>query len=143
MISSVFRLLQVSTHLPTELSDWMTDWLYALHLLEKTLVVGGSYIALECAGFLNGLGYDVTVLYRSEVLREFDSDVATKLKDFMIHCGVKFIKGEVDSIERQGEDERVVKYTVASMDKEVFNTVLLAIGREPNTKDIGLENISV
>lgn len=38
----------------------------------RTLIVGGSYIALECAGFLNGLGYDVTVLYRSEVLREFD-----------------------------------------------------------------------
>lgn len=31
----------------------------------KTLIVGASYIALECAGFLNGLGYDVTVLYRS------------------------------------------------------------------------------
>lgn len=38
----------------------------------KTLVVGGSYVALECAGFLNGLGYDVTVLVRSKVLPAFD-----------------------------------------------------------------------
>lgn len=38
----------------------------------KTVIAGGSYIALECAGFLNGLGYDVTVLYRSVLLRGFD-----------------------------------------------------------------------
>ena len=28
----------------------------------KTLVVGASYIALECAGFVNGLGFDTTVM---------------------------------------------------------------------------------
>lgn len=38
----------------------------------KTLVVGGSYVALECAGFLNGLGYDTSVLVRSRLLRKFD-----------------------------------------------------------------------
>ena len=38
----------------------------------KTLVVGGSYVALESAGFLKGLGYDVTVLVRSKVLPNFD-----------------------------------------------------------------------
>ena len=30
----------------------------------KTLIVGASYIALECAGFLRGLGLDVTVMVR-------------------------------------------------------------------------------
>ena len=38
----------------------------------KTLVVGASYVALECAGFLNGLGFDVTVIVRSILLRGFD-----------------------------------------------------------------------
>lgn len=38
----------------------------------KTLVVGASYIALECAGFLAGFGYDVTVMVRSILLRGFD-----------------------------------------------------------------------
>ena len=38
----------------------------------KTLVVGASYVALECAGFLAGLGYDVTVMVRSIFLRGFD-----------------------------------------------------------------------
>ena len=31
----------------------------------KTLVVGASYIALECAGFLTGLGYETKVMVRS------------------------------------------------------------------------------
>ena len=31
----------------------------------KTLVVGASYVGLECAGFINGFGYDTTVMVRS------------------------------------------------------------------------------
>lgn len=38
----------------------------------KTLVVGASYVALECAGFLAGLGLEVTCMVRSILLRGFD-----------------------------------------------------------------------
>lgn len=39
----------------------------------KTCVVGAGYVALECAGFIQGLGQaDVTVLVRSILLRGFD-----------------------------------------------------------------------
>ncbi len=38
----------------------------------KTLVVGASYIALECAGFLHALGFEVAVMARSIFLRGFD-----------------------------------------------------------------------
>lgn len=38
----------------------------------KTLVVGASYVALECAGFLTAFGYDTTVCVRSILLRGFD-----------------------------------------------------------------------
>jgi pyruvate/2-oxoglutarate dehydrogenase complex dihydrolipoamide dehydrogenase (E3) component len=42
----------------------------------KTLVVGASYVALECAGFLAGIGFDVTVMVRSILLRGFDQQMA-------------------------------------------------------------------
>ena len=42
----------------------------------KTLIVGASYVALECAGFLTNLGYDTTVMVRSILLRGFDQDCA-------------------------------------------------------------------
>jgi len=45
----------------------------------KTLIVGASYIALECGGFLSAMGYDVTILVRSILLRGFDQDMATRI----------------------------------------------------------------
>jgi thioredoxin reductase (NADPH) len=50
----------------------------------KTLLVGASYIALECAGFLNGLGFDTTVMVRSILLRGFDQQVT---RSFSIWTG--------------------------------------------------------
>ena len=41
----------------------------------KTLVVGGGYVAVEIAGFLRGLGYEVTLMTRGEYLRSFDRDI--------------------------------------------------------------------
>ena len=38
----------------------------------KTVIIGASYVALECAGFLAGIKLDVTVLVRSILLRGFD-----------------------------------------------------------------------
>ena len=43
----------------------------------RTLVIGASYVALECAGFLSGLGYDTTVMVRSILLRGFDRQVCS------------------------------------------------------------------
>ena len=42
----------------------------------KTLVLGGGYIAIECAGFLKELGGDVTLINRSNFLRVFDQGAA-------------------------------------------------------------------
>eukprot|EP01090_Pellita_catalonica_P014947 TRINITY_DN391_c0_g1_i3.p1 TRINITY_DN391_c0_g1~~TRINITY_DN391_c0_g1_i3.p1 ORF type:complete len:278 (+),score=57.01 TRINITY_DN391_c0_g1_i3:39-836(+) len=49
----------------------------------KTLVVGASYVALECAGFLAGLGYDTTVMVRSIFLRGFDQQIAEQIGKYM------------------------------------------------------------
>lgn len=58
----------------------------------KTLVVGASYVALECAGFLAGIGLDVTVMVRSILLRGFDQDMANKIGEHMQEHGIKFIR---------------------------------------------------
>ncbi|XP_078198145.1 thioredoxin reductase 2, mitochondrial isoform X2 [Callithrix jacchus] len=57
----------------------------------KTLVVGASYVALECAGFLTGIGLDVTVMMRSIPLRGFDQlfkeKSLVKIEVWSCHCG--------------------------------------------------------
>uniref|UniRef100_A0A2K5N7A3 Thioredoxin reductase 3 n=1 Tax=Cercocebus atys TaxID=9531 RepID=A0A2K5N7A3_CERAT len=85
----------------------------------KTLVVGASYVALECAGFLAGLGLDVTVMVRSILLRGFDQEMAEKVGSYMEQHGVKFLR------------------------KFIPVMVLLAIGRDSCTRKMGLEKIGV
>eukprot|EP00178_Gracilaria_changii_P005713 TRINITY_DN19550_c0_g1_i1.p1 TRINITY_DN19550_c0_g1~~TRINITY_DN19550_c0_g1_i1.p1 ORF type:complete len:121 (-),score=10.47 TRINITY_DN19550_c0_g1_i1:900-1262(-) len=49
----------------------------------RTLCIGASYISLECAGFLKGMGMDVTVMVRSILLRGFDQQIANKIGESM------------------------------------------------------------
>ncbi|XP_071295748.1 thioredoxin reductase 3 isoform X2 [Agelaius tricolor] len=116
----------------------------------KTLVVGASYVALECAGFLAGLGLDVTVMVRSILLRGFDQEMAEKVGAYMETHGVKFIRKfvpvQVEQLE-QGMPGRL-KVTAKSTEgsetlEEEYNTVLLAIGRDACTRNIGLQTIGV
>uniref|UniRef100_A0A8C0CTE5 Thioredoxin reductase 1, cytoplasmic n=2 Tax=Balaenoptera musculus TaxID=9771 RepID=A0A8C0CTE5_BALMU len=116
----------------------------------KTLVVGASYVALECAGFLAGIGLDVTVMVRSILLRGFDQDMANKIGEHMEEHGIKFIRQfvpiKVEQIEA-GTPGRL-RVVAKSTDSDVtiegeYNTVLLAIGRDACTREIGLENVGV
>jgi len=112
----------------------------------KTLVVGASYIALECAGFLTGFGYDTTVLVRSVPLRMFDHQMAKKIVDYMEHVGTKFVHGGV--IEKIEKVDDKLNVTINFPDgrpshTETFETVLMAIGRYAVTQDIHLEKAGV
>ena len=78
---------------------------------KKVLVVGASYIALECGGFMKGLGLDVTVMVRSILLRGFDQQMAEKIGEYMANQGVKFIKKATPvSITLNKEGKKVVRY---------------------------------
>lgn len=55
-------------------------------------MIGASYVALECGGFLAGLGLDVTVMVRSILLRGFDQDMANRAGEHMEEHGVKFLR---------------------------------------------------
>ncbi|KFV74912.1 Thioredoxin reductase 1, cytoplasmic, partial [Dryobates pubescens] len=113
----------------------------------KTLVVGASYVALECAGFLAGLGLDVTVMVRSILLRGFDQDIANKIGEYMEEHGVKFIR-EFVPIKIEEGAPGILKVTAKSAKgNEIvegeYNTVLLAIGRDSCTRNIGLDKVGV
>ncbi|KAG1683808.1 Thioredoxin reductase 3 [Nymphon striatum] len=115
----------------------------------KTLVIGASYVALECAGFLAGIGLDVTVMVRSIFLRGFDQDMAERIGKYMEKNGVKFIRPcNPTSIERleEGKPGKLkVKATngEGELIEDEYNTVLIAIGRDPCTHTIGIENTGV
>ena len=123
-----------------------SDDLFSLdHEPGKTLVVGASYVALECAGFLTSFGYDTTVMVRSILLRGFDAESAEVIGDFMARHGTKFIRPATPSkIEKLDDGKLRVYFKHTGVDKtEDFDTVLFAIGRDPCTKGLGLEEVGV
>ncbi|KAK6111168.1 Thioredoxin reductase 1 [Brugia pahangi] len=120
----------------------------------KTLCVGASYVSLECAGFLKGIGNDVTVMVRSILLRGFDQDMAERIKKHMTERGVKFVQCVPIKYERlkkptDSEPGMIRVHTIQEDEdgtKEVtedFNTVLMAIGRDAMTDDLGLDVVGV
>eukprot|EP01027_Heterolobosea_sp_BB2_P022157 GEZU01032599.1.p2 GENE.GEZU01032599.1~~GEZU01032599.1.p2 ORF type:complete len:504 (+),score=174.12 GEZU01032599.1:256-1767(+) len=115
----------------------------------KTLVVGASYVALECAGFITGLGMDCTVMIRSIPLRGFDQQIAEMIVEYMEEHGTKFIRNSVPtSLEKEGDKIKVTwsrkmgDYDLGTA-TDTFDTVLFAIGREAETKNIGLDKIGI
>lgn len=56
------------------------------------MVVGGGYIAVECASFLSEMGNEVIMINRSEFLRVFDNDFSDRIMQNLQEHGVKTLK---------------------------------------------------
>ncbi|GAB65812.1 thioredoxin reductase 2, partial [Plasmodium cynomolgi strain B] len=108
----------------------------------KTLIVGASYVALECAGFLNSLGYDVTVAVRSIVLRGFDSQCALKVKNYMEEQGVLFKNGVLPKKLTKMEEEKI-SVLFSDGTSELFDTVLYATGRKGDIDMLNLDQLKI
>ena len=106
-------------------------------LPKRILIQGGGYIAVEFAGIFNGLGSQVTLIYRGEnILRGFDDDVREHLRHEMTLRGIDVQCGKtVTGVQPSGDDYvvRLSDGTSVEVDKVMF-----AIGRRPNTADLGL-----
>jgi len=110
----------------------------------KTLVIGASYVALECAGFLTALGFDATVMVRSIFLRGFDQDMANLIAKHMEIYHTKFIRNSTPSrLEKTGDKITVTWNSADGEQQEQFDTVLFAIGRYASTAPLNLEAVGL
>jgi len=113
----------------------------------KTLCVGASYIALECAGFMAGFGLDVSVMVRSILLRGFDRQMADKVGEGLVAHGVKFINTTVPEKIVKLESGRLEVHfknsSTGEEGKEEFDTVLVAIGRNADTDKLNCQAAGV
>jgi len=111
----------------------------------KVLCVGASYISLECAGFLAGLGYDATVAVRSILLRGFDRECSDLIGSYMEDHGVTFKKqvtvSKIEDISDNGAKKLQVTFSDDTVD--VYDNVLVAVGRTGCTSNLGLENAGI
>uniref|UniRef100_A0A8C7VCB6 thioredoxin-disulfide reductase (NADPH) n=1 Tax=Oncorhynchus mykiss TaxID=8022 RepID=A0A8C7VCB6_ONCMY len=137
------------THIPGAVEHGITsdDIFWLKESPGKTLVVGASYVALECAGFLTGIGLETTVMVRSIPLRGFDQQMAGLVTDYMEAYGTKFSWRSVPkSVDKLSSGVLQVTWTDEQTGKDqrdTFDSVLWAVGRAPETKTLGLEKVGV
>jgi pyruvate/2-oxoglutarate dehydrogenase complex dihydrolipoamide dehydrogenase (E3) component len=107
------------------------------------IVIGGSYIGLEFAQMYRRFGADVTVVERGPRLasRE-DEDVSAAIRDILEAEGIA-VHTDASDIRFEKRDNGIAVTPSAGAAPVVGSHVLVAVGRRPNTDDLGLEHAGV
>jgi glutathione reductase (NADPH) len=110
---------------------------------KRLLVVGAGYIALEFACIFQGLGSQVQVSYRGDlIMRSFDDDVRLFVDQEMRKQGIEMnYHSQVSNVVRQADSSLLV--TFADGTNIEVDQVLMAIGRKPRLAGIGLEVLGI
>jgi pyruvate/2-oxoglutarate dehydrogenase complex dihydrolipoamide dehydrogenase (E3) component len=114
-----------------------------LEVLPRHLViVGGSYIGLEFAQMFRRFGSEVTVIEKgSHLLWREDADICSAIEGIFANEGITIrTRAECIRFEARGEDVAAgVNCAVGEPAEVVGSHLLLAVGRRPNTDDLGAE----
>ena len=122
---------------------WVSDDMFELSTLpQRTVVVGGGYIAVEFAGILHGFGVEVDLVYRGDkILRGFDDEIRDHLQAEMQQQGIRLhLNTTFDAVEKHADGLHLI------CDGSRYLTtdgVLFATGRTPNTAALNLSQAGV
>ena len=122
-----------------------TSMLALDHLPEHFIVVGGGYAGLEFAQMYRRFGAQVTVIEKGgRLVEREDEDISEAIREILLREGITIRTGaECISLARH---EKGVSAGVACAEGQPVSLgshVLLAVGRRPNTADLGLEKAGV
>ncbi len=112
-------------------------------LPQRTLVVGGGYIAVEFACIFEGLGCESRLLYRGDLfLRGFDQGIREHMAVTLGNKGLELtFNADVERIDKQADGSLLV--TLNNGETVETDLVLYATGRRPHLDGLGLENTNV
>jgi glutathione reductase (NADPH) len=105
----------------------------------RIAIAGSGYVATELGGVLRALGSDVTLIARGDgLLREFDPLLREVLHQEVESRGLRVLThSEITHVEREADGSLSLR-TFKEEKLTGFDTLLWAIGRDPNTADLGL-----
>jgi pyruvate/2-oxoglutarate dehydrogenase complex dihydrolipoamide dehydrogenase (E3) component len=109
------------------------------------IVVGGSYVGLEFGQIFRRFGSEVTIIEKSSrlVSRE-DEDVSASIKSFLEKEGITVrLNAECIHLHSHGDDIAVGVNCPDDGSDSIGSHVLLAVGRRPNTDDLGLDRAGI
>lgn len=119
-----------------------TDALSYDKVPESLVVIGGGYIGLEMGSVWNRLGSKVTILEALDrILPGSDADIAKAAQKIFVDQGFEFRLGARVSKATSVGDHCEIE--LEGGEKITASKVLVAIGRKPNTKNLGLDEAGV
>lgn len=109
------------------------------------VIIGGSYIGLEFAQMYRRFGSKVTIVERaSRLLGREDPAVSGAIRQILENEEIDIrLNADCIALERTSEGVKVLAKCDSSENAVEGSHVLLAVGRQPNTDDLGLENTSI
>ena len=112
---------------------------------ESLLILGGGYIAMEMGTVYASLGTRVTIaVHRDRLLRGADPDLVEPLiRRVNESFEAIYFNTRLTSIDEKKDKVDVTLEGEVEKDKQSFSRVMIAVGREPNTGDLKLENTKV
>ncbi|MEK9965585.1 MAG: glutathione-disulfide reductase [Rhodospirillaceae bacterium] len=143
------RILVAAGSWPTDLSYeggehviTSNEAFYLDEFPQSVVIEGGGYIAVEFAGIFNGLGADVTLVYRGPMfMRGFDDDIRAHLAREMEKQGINLkFETTFERVEKTDDGYRVHLSDGSTIDTDC---VMSAIGRRPKVTGLGLEDAGV
>jgi pyruvate/2-oxoglutarate dehydrogenase complex dihydrolipoamide dehydrogenase (E3) component len=109
------------------------------------IILGGSYVGLEFAQVYRRFGSEVTVIELApRLIPREDEDVSQTVADFLKDEGIVVrVDSKVVGVEKQGNSIGVKVESAGKISQVVGTHVLVAIGRRPNTDDLGLDKAGI
>ena len=121
-----------------------SDGFFALETAPRRVaVVGAGYIAVELAGVLHGLGSEVSlVMRRNHFLNDFEPMLREHLMDAMLHQGINLLAlRQVREVEKRTDGLYLHFHDGDCLGG--LDAVIWAIGRRPNSSELGLEQVRI
>jgi len=115
---------------------------------KSIIIIGGGVIGLEFAQIMHRMGSKVTIVeMMPQVLPTEDTEIANMLMDILKKEGMEiFTDVSVTSISGSQQGREVVSFTTGdgnNKQERVAEKVLLAVGRSPNTDDLGGDKLGL
>jgi len=114
-------------------------------LPEHLIIVGGSYIGLEFAQMYRRFGSRVTVVeMKDRLIARDDEDVSATVKQILENEGIEIrLKAECVTVEQSGNGVAINVECESGAPRIEGSHLLMAVGRTPNTHDLGLDRAGV
>ncbi|MDZ8184076.1 MAG: glutathione-disulfide reductase [Nostoc sp. ChiSLP02] len=114
------------------------------YLPKRLTIIGGGYIGIEFASMMHAFGCQVTVIEKEKmILSGFDNDIRSNVQKALSKRGIRLFTNT--SVQKIKYSEECLLLSINSESREIVaaDTILVATGYAPNTKNLGLENAGV